>query len=157
MVLTVPCGAVRPSVPIWQPAEQARLSRVVYQGIVCPSLLLKRPLGGYYVTNITDQRVPFTAVIEMTALVDRERFGGHSLVYLPRYLTQQSDVWKRSDEELVWEYVDALARMYPGLSRSDVVGVAGEPRPRRAGALDRRTTATKRCRRPPRRCRTSSW
>jgi protoporphyrinogen oxidase len=121
LVLTVPCPAVRAICPDLEPAEQARLDRVVYQGIVCPSLLLRRPLGGYYITNITDERVPFTAVIEMTALVDRERLGGYTLVYLPRYLTQQSPVWQRSDEELVWEYVDALARMYPGLSRSDVV------------------------------------
>ncbi len=121
VVLTVPCPAVRSICPDLEPAERARLDRVVYQGIVCPSVLLRRPLGGYYITNITDERVPFTAVIEMTALVDRERFGGHTLVYLPRYLTQQSPVWQRPDEELVWEYVDALVGMYPGLSRADVV------------------------------------
>ena len=121
VVLTVPCQTVRAICPGLEPGEQARLDRVVYQGIVCPSLLLRRPLSGYYITNITDDRVPFTAVIETTALVDRERFGGHTLVYLPRYLTQRSPVWQRPDEDLVWEYVDALARMYPGLSRSDVV------------------------------------
>jgi protoporphyrinogen oxidase len=57
----------------------------------------------------------------MTALVDRERFGGHSLVYLPRYLSQASPVWKCSNEELVGSFVQALTRMYPGLRESDVV------------------------------------
>ncbi len=121
VVLTVPCRTVAAICPALTASEQARLNRVVYQGIVCPSLLLRRPLGGYYITNITDDRVPFTAVIEMTALVDRKHFGGHTLVYLPRYLTQQSPTWERSDEALVRESVEALGRMYPGVTADDVV------------------------------------
>ena len=54
-------------------------------GVICASVLLRRPLGGYYLTNITDPSIPFTAVIEMSALVDAERhFGGNTLVYPPR-------------------------------------------------------------------------
>jgi protoporphyrinogen oxidase len=121
VVLTVPCPQVRHLCPDLDPQEHARLKSVVYQGIVCPSVLLRKPLAGYYITNITDERVPFTAVIEMTALVDRDRFGGHSLVYLPRYLTQQSSAWERSDEELVGRYLEALTRMYPELKPSDVI------------------------------------
>jgi len=49
---------------------------VEYLGVLCASLVLKRPLSGYYVTNITDSWAPFTAVIEMTALVDPAQFGG---------------------------------------------------------------------------------
>lgn len=120
-LLTVPCGQAGAMCPDLTPAERARLQRVVYQGIICPSLLLKQPLGGRYITSITDEWVPFTAVIEMTALVDRERFGGHTLVYLPRYLTQKSPVWSRSDEDIVEESVEALLRMYPRLRRNDVV------------------------------------
>ena len=41
------------------------------QGIICASLLLKHPLSGFGITNITDSRVPYTAVIEMSALVER--------------------------------------------------------------------------------------
>ena len=57
--------------------ERSRLGGVLYQGVVCASVLLKRPLNGCYITYITDETVPFTAVIEMSALVDREQFGGH--------------------------------------------------------------------------------
>src|SRR5262249_14419908 len=52
--------------------ERERLRGIRYQGIVCASLLLRQPLAGYYVTNITERSVPFTAVIETTALVDRQ-------------------------------------------------------------------------------------
>ncbi|HET7250552.1 MAG TPA: FAD-dependent oxidoreductase, partial [Gemmatimonadales bacterium] len=83
VVLTVPCGQVATLCSQLTDAERARLKGVTYQGIVCTSLLIKRPLADYYVTNITDAWVPFTAVVEMTTLVDRSTFGGNSLVYLP--------------------------------------------------------------------------
>ena len=55
------------------------MNGVTYQGIVCASVLLRKPLDRFYVTNITDGWVPFTGVIEMPALVDRAEFGGHHL------------------------------------------------------------------------------
>jgi len=121
VILTVPCPQVMALCPELSPGERARFESVVYQGIICPSLLLRRPLRSYYVTSITDEWVPFTAVIEMTALVDRERFGGHTLVYLPHYLTQTSPVWQQSDSDILNSSVQALLRMYPELRQSDVV------------------------------------
>lgn len=120
-VLTVPCGRVARLCPALSAAERARLEGVTYQGIACLALVLKRPLAGYYVTNITDAWVPFTAVIEMTALVDRAQFAGHTLVYLPRYLTQQDPLWQASDAEIQERFVAALERMYPDFRREDVV------------------------------------
>jgi len=121
VVVTIPCPRVAALCPQLTDAERERLGRVVYQGIVCASLLMKRPLAGYYVTNITDDWVPFTAVIEMTALVDRAHFGGNSLVYLPRYLAQDDPRWARSDDEVREEFLAALERMYPGFRRDDVL------------------------------------
>ena len=54
VVLTVPCRQVSRLCPQLSAAEQERLRNVVYQGIVCASLLLRRPLAEYYITNITD-------------------------------------------------------------------------------------------------------
>jgi protoporphyrinogen oxidase len=121
VILTIPATKIPTLCPDLTPAERSRLERVVYQGIVCASLLLKRPLSGFYVTNITEAWVPFTAVIETTALVDRDRFGGHTLVYLPRYLTQDDAFWRRSDDEVRTEFVAALRRMYPDLRSDDIV------------------------------------
>lgn len=120
-LMTVSCDRIRALCPELTPAEHGRLGRVVYQGVVCPSLLLRRPLGDRYITSITDGDIPFTAVIEMTALVDREAFGGHTLVYLPHYLTQHSEVWQQSDEVIVQRAIAALRRMYPDLHADDVV------------------------------------
>jgi protoporphyrinogen oxidase len=102
-------------------AERTRLRSVVYQGIVCASVLMRQPLADYYVTNITSEWVPFTAVVEMTSIVDRERFGGNSLVYLPRYLTQDDPFWAKSDTEIASEFIGALERMYPRFRSEDVL------------------------------------
>ncbi len=120
-ILTVPCGRVATLCPGLTPEERARLTGVTYQGIACASVLLSQPLAPYYVTNITESWVPFTAVIEMTTLVDRAAFGGNALVYLPRYLTQDDPFWQRSDAEIRELFLGALARMYPAFRREQVL------------------------------------
>ncbi|MGE5442181.1 MAG: FAD-dependent oxidoreductase, partial [Bacteroidota bacterium] len=93
--------------------ERRRLEGVVYNGVICASVLLRRPLGGYYLTYITDPSIPFTAVIEMSALVDAERhFGGNTLVYLPRYVTGDDAFWTLSDEETEARFLEGLRKIY---------------------------------------------
>jgi protoporphyrinogen oxidase len=121
VVLTVPCSVAAGLCPQLGEDEKARLGGIRYQGILCASVLLRKPLANYYVTNITSEWVPFTAVIEMTALVDRSYFNGLSLVYLPKYLAQDAKEFNLSDEEIKDRFVAALLRMYPHLTPEDVV------------------------------------
>ena len=120
VILTIPCARVVQVCPQLTQAERERLQSVRYQGIVCAVMLLDGPLADYYITNITDRRVPFTAVIEMTALVDRSQFGGKALVYLPKYLTQQDTFWQKTDAEVEEEFLRALEAMYPHFRREQV-------------------------------------
>ncbi|MGH7499283.1 MAG: NAD(P)/FAD-dependent oxidoreductase [Gemmatimonadales bacterium] len=121
VILTVSCPRVESLCPQLSPGERARLGKVVYQGITCASMLLRRPLADFYITNITEAWVPFTAVIEMTALVDRRHFGGNALVYLPRYLAQNDRFWAAKPDEIREQFLAALERMYPDFRRSDVL------------------------------------
>jgi protoporphyrinogen oxidase len=100
--------------------ERRALEGIRYQGIVCASLLLRKPLGPYYLTYLMDD-VPFTAVVEMSAFVDRASFGGHSLVYLPKYVAPDDPLFAVADDEIESRFVDALARVYPSFSRDDVL------------------------------------
>lgn len=100
--------------------ERLLLTGVEYQGIVCASLLSDTPLSPYYVTNITDAWVPFTAVIEMTALVDRAAFNGNSLIYLPKYASVSDSIFKLDDASIESEFVAALHRMHPAFSAANV-------------------------------------
>ena len=100
--------------------EKDRFDKVEYLGIVCASLLMKKPISKFYVTNITDTWVPMTAVIEMTTIVDTEEFGGKSLVYLPKYVPADHELFDKSDEEIEESFIAALEKMYPGFDREDV-------------------------------------
>lgn len=101
--------------------ERDRLKGIEYQGIICASLLLKKPLSPYYVTNITDDWVPFTGVIEMTTLVDPKHFNGKTLVYLPKYVVPGDPAFTLSDDEIQDTFVKALELMYSNFSRDDVL------------------------------------
>jgi protoporphyrinogen oxidase len=106
-----------------QPPEVDLLERMVYQGIVCVSVVLQEPLADFYVTNITDGGFPFTGVIEMTSLVDPAQFGGSHLVYLPLYTTQQDPAQEMSAAEIEAWFLAELARMYPSFTQDSVVAV----------------------------------
>ncbi len=101
--------------------EAARLQGIQYLGIVCASLLLKKPLAGFYVTNITDPGIPFTAVVEMSALVDRAQLGGNTLVYLPKYVDPEDPAFELSDGEIEASFLAALERMIPAFDRGDLL------------------------------------
>jgi len=100
--------------------EYARLHATRYEGIVCVSLLLRKPLSGYYLTYLSEQ-FPFTAVVEMTAFVDPAELNGWSLVYLPKYLAPDDPLLDRSDEDILEEFLPALSKVYPQIARDDVV------------------------------------
>lgn len=102
-------------------ADLEALAGVRYQGIVCASLLLSRPLSPYYVTNITDSGFPFTGVIEMTALVDPAEFGGRHLVYLPCYVPSDDEFLRAPDEEVRELLLSGLKRMHPDLQDEQVL------------------------------------
>ncbi len=120
-VITFPAPLALRICPGLNEEERIRLAGIQYQGVICASILLAKPLAGFYVTNITDDWVPFTAVIEMSALVDRDQFGGHTLAYLPKYLAPDDPMFGLSDAEVEERFIPALLRMYPHLDRSDVL------------------------------------
>ena len=92
--------------------ERTLLEGVRYQGIVCASVLLDRPLAGYYLTYITDD-TPITGIVEMSAMVDRRHFGGKTLVYLPKYVAPDDPLLSKSDDDIAASFLPALRTVYP--------------------------------------------
>jgi protoporphyrinogen oxidase len=121
LVLTVPAPIAAKVCSGLSADELERLNNIEYQGIICASLLLKKPISQFYVTNITDTWVPFTGVIEMTTLVDRAQFGGNALIYLPKYVVPDDPAFELSDRQLEEKFIQALVYMYPRFERSDVL------------------------------------
>ena len=94
-----------------------------FLGIVCMLLVLRRSLTPYYTLNITDERIPFTGVIETTNLIDPRHVGGYHLVYLPKYVAPGSSYATMPDDELRPAFLGYLRRMFPDLRDEDIAAV----------------------------------
>lgn len=94
------------------------LGKTEYLGVIAPLLVLDRSLSGYWTLNITDERFPFTGVIETTTYIDPQYVGGHHLVYLPKYTAPGSEWQKKSDDEIREIWLKNLEAMFPKFDRS---------------------------------------
>jgi protoporphyrinogen oxidase len=57
----------------------------------------------------------------MSTLVDPDRYlGGHSLVYLPKYVTPDDPLFDESDDDIIRSFVPYLRSMHPTLSDDDI-------------------------------------
>jgi protoporphyrinogen oxidase len=106
--------------------EVQRLNNVEYLGVMCVAVLLDKSISEFYVTNITDSWVPFTGVIEMSALVDKKYLDGNALVYLPKYVSPNDPLFSQSDEEVKTYFLANFKKMYPWLTDDNIkfAGVA---------------------------------
>ncbi|MGI9034991.1 MAG: NAD(P)/FAD-dependent oxidoreductase [Pyrinomonadaceae bacterium] len=120
VILTCPSNVAAKILPQLAETEKAKLENIKYQGVVCASALMKKSLSEFYVTNITDE-TPFTGIIEMSALVDKKEFGGSALVYLPKYVAPDDELFEKTDAEIEEIFLNALEKMYSHFSRKDVL------------------------------------
>jgi protoporphyrinogen oxidase len=121
IISTLPSDLSVQIVPFLNVEEASRHKAIKYLGVICPSILLRKPLSKFYVTNIIDGWTPFTGIIEMTALVDPQELGNRSLVYLPKYVGTDNELFDKTEQELREYFLGALFKMYPTLSEDDVI------------------------------------
>jgi protoporphyrinogen oxidase len=119
-ITTIPSHPLAQVVPQLSPEYVSTLKKVKYLGIVCYALVLKRRLSPYYVTNLADEDVPFTGIIEMTNLISREETAGYHLVYLPKYTSPGDRLFDAEEEEIWKAFWPALKRVFPDLTEADI-------------------------------------
>lgn len=94
---------------------------VEYLGVICLVLITKKTLTPYYVLNIADDRVPFTGVIGMSSLVDKEQTAGFHITYFPKYITSDDPLWQKTEDELKNIFLQGVRTLYPDLKDDDIV------------------------------------
>ena len=99
------------------------MAKTKYLGVVCASVLLNENIEDYYVTNIIDEKIPFTGLINMSALVDEKEFKGKTLIYLPKYVNSNDDSFSQTDEELIHKFKGALLYMFPKLKTENIIDI----------------------------------
>jgi len=120
VVATAQTPVVSRLIPDTYPSYRQTLAAQEYLGILCPLLVLDRPLSGYWTINMTDDSVPFTGVIETTAYIDPMDVGGRHLVYLPKYTVPDSKWQQLSDDEIKSVWLENLQRMFSDFTLKSV-------------------------------------
>lgn len=120
VIVTLPSGLAAGICKDLSNTEKEKLNNIEYLGVICMAVLLDKSISPFYVTNITDTWVPFTGVIEMTALVDKNQFNGNSLIYLPKYLSPDDPMFSQSDEEIQKYFRTTLLKMYSFLNEENI-------------------------------------
>ena len=121
VISTLPSSISAKITPALTENEKQKHNRIKYLGVICTTLLLKKRLSPFYVTNITDGNTPFTGIIEMTALINPEEIKGHHLIYLPKYVNSDDPLLNLPDNELSQSFLNDFFKMYPSVKRKDVL------------------------------------
>ena len=94
VILTCPSNVAAKMARQLTRIEKQDLENIRYQGIVCASLLTKCSLSD---------------------------FGRNALVYLPKYVAPDDELFEKSDEEIEQSFLNGLEQMYPHFRRADVL------------------------------------
>jgi len=98
------------------------LRRIKYLANVCLVLELTKALSDIYWLNINDPDLPFTGIVEHTNFMPLESCAGRHIVYLSKYLEQDSDIYNMSGEELLEFSIPNIRRIFAGFERSQIRG-----------------------------------
>ena len=120
VISTLPSGISVKIAPELSFDEKSKHQSIRYLGVICATILMKKPLSKFYVTNITDSGFPFTGVIEMTALINPKEIKGHHLIYLPKYVNSDDPMLNIPDDQLSQSFLNDFLRMYPSLTKEDI-------------------------------------
>lgn len=96
-------------------------NQIEYLGVVCLVVVSKSPLTPYYILNIGDTNTPFTGVIGMSSLIDKDETDGYHLTYFPKYITADHEYWTKSDAELEKLFLNGVYELYPQFNTDDIV------------------------------------
>lgn len=120
VISTLPSGISVKIAPELSVDEKSKHQAIKYLGVICATILMKKQLSKFYVTNITDSGFPFTGVIEMTALINPKEIKGHHLIYLPKYVNSDDPMLNIPDDELSQSFLNDFLRMYPSVAKEDI-------------------------------------
>ena len=95
-----------------------KLVNVSYLSAVLLILALDRPLSAKYWLNIADRILPFVGLIEHTNMIDPALYGGYHILYLTNYTPRDSDLYRKSEEELLEDFIPHLRKINPDFDRS---------------------------------------
>ncbi|MCM1984691.1 FAD-dependent oxidoreductase [Lyngbya confervoides] len=93
----------------------ATLPKLTYQGVINLLIFLDRPVTGYYWTPILRSQTGFDGMVESSALIAPDHYGGYHAAYLMKYTHPQSDLYQRATNTLEKEWLEQFLDLYAPL------------------------------------------
>jgi len=118
VISTLPTRLTVQLTPALQGEYGDRYSKIDSYGAHCVILALDRRLTDIYWLNVNDRGYPFLALVEHTNYMPPEDYGGRRLVYLGNYLPMDHPLFKKSDDEVLAEFLPFLKRINPAFDPS---------------------------------------
>lgn len=97
-----------------------KIKQSQYLGLICPVIVLDRPLSPYWTLNVIDTNSPFASIIE-TPHPERPEYH---IVYLPKYTAPQSDWMGVTDEEIKEAWLSHLKLLFPNFQDTQIIHFA---------------------------------
>ena len=120
VVATVGLPVIRRLLPEAHQGFASELAATSYVGACVVLLELREQLSRFYWTNIADRDLPFAGLIEHTNFVDRERYGGSTLLYLSNYLPRQHELFGLDVDAVVDRLAGSIAHVFPRFQREHI-------------------------------------
>ena len=99
-----------------------RLMAQKHKANICMTLVLRKPVSGYYWITVAEEGAPFVLMIEHTNLFGDPAYGGDSIVYLSRYLDASDPLFVAGDGAIREAFLGYLGKMFPAFDARDVLG-----------------------------------
>lgn len=116
LVAALPSPVFARLIPGADEAYLARVARSRYLGLICPALVLDRPLSPYWTLNLTDPSSPFSSIVGVPPAPG----AAHHVVYLPKYTAPDSDWMGVTDAEIRDAWLLRLRQIFPDLRPAEV-------------------------------------
>ena len=121
VVSTVPLPAFLNLIPSNLQGEYwTRLRSIESIGVMCVFVRAKKSLTKFFWTNVSDPEIELAGIIEYTNLNPLSHLGGDSIIYLPQYLPSSAEKFRKTNAEVIQEYLGYLKRINPHFSEDQV-------------------------------------
>ncbi len=118
IIATTPSYVFVHLVPPLPEEYHQKLVSTQYLSAVLVILALDRPLTSKYWLNVADRSLPFVGVIEHTNMIDPSLYGGNHIVYLTNYTPRDSELYAKTSEQLLEDFIPHLQKLNPQFDRS---------------------------------------
>ena len=108
-ITAIASPALLPLLPGVSAEYRAALANTKYLGLVCPVLVLDRPLSQFWTLNLTDPTIPFATVVEMP----HPHYKDYTVVHLPRFTAPDNDWLGVSDDVIREAWLSHLKIIFP--------------------------------------------